>query len=129
MNFYDIVSEYVKYDRMDKKDKDNYELEEIRNKRRYYEKKIKEEVNETSDVEVLKHVLEDFKYILTVEEEFMINNRYFYLVKNDEEMLKSFIDIMYFWGPDYDEKIEAINKLIAEGNLREASDICMNIKY
>lgn len=129
MNFYNIVSEYVKYDRMDKKDKDDHELESIRAKRRYYEKKIKEEVNETSDVKMLKNILEDFKYILTAEEEFMIYNRYFHLVKNDENMLKSFIDIMYFWGPDYDEQIETINKLIDEKNLQEASDICMNIKY
>ena len=129
MNLYDIVSKYVKYDRMAKIDKDNYKLEEIIDKRRYYEKKIKEEVYKTSDVRILKNILKDFKYILPAEEEFMIYNRYFYLVKNDEDILKSFVDIMYFWGPDYDEEIEVINKLIAKKQLREASDMCMCIKY
>ena len=78
---------------------------------------------------ILKNILKDFKYILPAEEEFMIYNRYFYLVKNDEDILKSFVDIMYFWGPDYDEEIEVINKLIAKKQLREASDMCMHIKY
>lgn len=129
MNFYDIVSEYVKYDTMDKKDKDISELEDIRGKRRYYEKRIKDEVNEVLDIKLLKKTLLDFKYILTAEEEFMIYNRYFFLEKNDEEMLVNFIDIMYFWGPDYDDEIERINKLITEKKYKLASDICMNIRY
>ncbi|MDY4077767.1 MAG: hypothetical protein SOY42_03110 [Clostridium sp.] len=81
MNFYDTVSKYVEYDTMNKKDKDTYELEDIRVKRRYYEKKIKDEVNEVLDTKLLKKILLDFKYILTAEEEFMIYNRYFSLEK------------------------------------------------
>lgn len=129
MNFYDIVSKYVEYDTMDKKDKDVYELEEIREKRRCYEKRIKDEVNEVLDIKSLKKILLDFKYILTAEEEFMIYNRYFSLEKNDKDMLRNFIDVMYFWGPDYDDEIERINKLITEKKYQIASDICMNIKY
>lgn len=129
MNLYNVVNEYVKHDRMDKKNKSDYELEEMRNNRRYYEKKIKEEVNETSDIKELKKILEDFKLILTAEEEFMIYNRYFYLVKDDIDILKSFIDVMYFWGPDYDRDIEVINELLDKNNLEKASNICMNIKY
>ena len=129
MNFYDIVSKYVEYDTMDKKDKDVYELEEIREKRRCYEKRIKDEVNEVLDIKSLKKILLDFKYILTAEEEFMIYNRYFSLEKNDKDMLRNFIDVMYFWGPDYDDEIESIDKLITEKKYQIASDICMNIKY
>lgn len=129
MNFYDIVSKYVEYDTMDKNGKNIDELEEIRRKRSYYEKKIKEEVNEVLDVSVLRKILLDFKYILTAEEEFIIYNRFFTLEKNDEDMLCNFIDIMYFWGPDYDNEIERINQLIAEKNFQVASDLCMNIKY
>lgn len=44
-------------------------------------------------------------------------------------MLLNFIDVMYFWGPDYDDEIKKINKLIAEKKYQTASDICMNIKY
>ena len=129
MNFYDTVSKYVEYDTMNKKDKDTYELEDIRVKRRYYEKKIKDEVNEVLDTKLLKKILLDFKYILTAEEEFMIYNWYFSLEKNDKDLLCSFIDVMYFWGPDYDDKIERINKLIIEKKYQIASDICVNIKY
>lgn len=129
MNFYETVSKYVEYDTMNKKDKDTYELEDIRVKRRYYEKKIKDEVNEVLDTKLLKKILLDFKYILTAEEEFMIYNRYFSLERNDKDMLCSFIDVMYFWGPDYDDEIERINKLIIEKKYQIASDICVNIKY
>ena len=129
MNFYETVSKYVEYDTMNKKDKDTYELEDIRVKRRYYEKKIKDEVNEVLDTKLLKKILLDFKYILTAEEEFMIYNRYFSLEKNDKNMLCNFIDVMYFWGPDYDDEIERINKLIIEKKYKIASDICVNIKY
>ena len=129
MNFYETVSKYVEYDTMDKKDKNAHEMEYIREKRRYYEKKIKDEVNEVLDIKLLKKILVDFKYILTAEEEFMIYNRYFFLEKNDKDMLLNFIDVMYFWGPDYDDEIKKINKLIAEKKYQTASDICMNIKY
>ena len=44
MNFYDTVSKYVEYDTMDKKDKNVHEMEYVREKRRYYEKKIKDEM-------------------------------------------------------------------------------------
>lgn len=129
MNFYDTVSKYVEYDTMDKKDKNVHEMEYIREKRRYYEKKIKDEINEVLDIKLLKKILVDFKYILTAKEEFMIYNRYFFLEKNDKDMLLNFIDVMYFWGPDYDDEIKKINKLIAEKKYQTASDICMNIKY
>ena len=129
MNFYDTVSKYVEYDTMEKKDKNVHEMEYIREKRRYYEKKIKDEINEVLDIKLLKKILVDFKYILTAEEEFMIYNRYFFLEKNDKDMLLNFIDVMYFWGPDYDDEIKKINKLIAEKKYQTASDICMNIKY
>lgn len=39
----------------------------------------------------------------------MIYNRFFYLTKKDKEVIESFIDILYFWGPDYDSEIEKIN--------------------
>lgn len=129
MNFYDTVSKYVEYDTMDKKDKNVHEMEYVREKRRYYEKKIKDEINEVLDIKLLKKILVDFKYILTAKEEFMIYNRYFFLEKNDKDMLLNFIDVMYFWGPDYDDEIKKINKLIAEKKYQTASDICMNIKY
>lgn len=129
MNFYDTVSKYVEYDTMDKKDKNVHEMEYIREKRRCYEKKIKDEINEVLDIKFLKKILVDFKYILTAEEEFMIYNRYFFLEKNDKDMLLNFIDVMYFWGPDYDDEIKKINKLIVEKKYQTASDICMNIKY
>lgn len=129
VNFYDTVSKYVEYDTMDKKDKNVHEMEYIREKRRYYEKKIKDEINEVLDIKLLKKILVDFKYILTAKEEFMIYNRYFFLEKNDKDMLLNFIDVMYFWGPDYDDEIKKINKLIAEKKYQTASDICMNIKY
>lgn len=129
VNFYDTVSKYVEYDTMDKKDKNVHEMEYVREKRRYYEKKIKDEINEVLDIKLLKKILVDFKYILTAKEEFMIYNRYFFLEKNDKDMLLNFIDVMYFWGPDYDDEIKKINKLIAEKKYQTASDICMNIKY
>ena len=129
VNFYDTVSKYVEYDTMDKKDKNVHEMEYIREKRRYYEKKIKDEINEVLDIKLLKKILVDFKYILTAKEEFMIYNRYFFLEKNDKDMLLNFIDVMYFWGTDYDDEIKKINKLIAEKKYQTASDICMNIKY
>lgn len=62
VNFYDTVSKYVEYDTMDKKDKNVHEMEYIREKRRYYEKKIKDEINEVLDIKFLKK----YQWILNI---------------------------------------------------------------
>lgn len=59
----------------------------------------------------------------------MIYNRFFYLIKNDKDVIESFIEVLYFWEPDYDDEIEIINKLLEKNEIEKASEVCMRIKY
>ncbi|ENJ9654227.1 hypothetical protein A0J52_01700 [Clostridium sporogenes] len=59
----------------------------------------------------------------------MIYNQYFTIYKSSKDIIEKFIDFLYFWGPDYDDSISKINKLLKENKLKEASDLCVNIKY
>ncbi|WPC42745.1 hypothetical protein [Clostridium sp. JS66] len=129
MKIYDVVEEYIKYERMDINVEIKYSLEEIKNKVNLLRNKIKEEILRTEDTKELKRIINDFKLVLTPAEEFMIYNRFFYLIKNDKDVIESFIEILYFWGPDYDDEIEIINKLLEKNEIEKASEVCMRIKY
>jgi len=129
MTFYEIVKEYVKYNRMDINNQTVFSVEDIKNKIEYFRNKIKEQISNVEDSNELKRIINDFKFILTPKEEFMIYNQLFHLIKGDKAVVESFIDILYFWGPDYDEDIEIIVKLLEKSEIEKASELCMNIKY
>lgn len=129
MKIYNVVEEYIKYERMDINLETKHSLEDIKSKINCFRNKIKEELLNTEDPKELKRIINDFKLVLTPAEEFMIYNRFFYLTKNDKEVIESFIDILYFWGPDYDSEIEMINKLLEKNEIEKASEVCMKIKY
>ncbi|NRT88863.1 hypothetical protein [Clostridium beijerinckii] len=129
MEIYNMIEEYVKYERMDINSQTEYSPEDIKIKIDYLRKKIKEKVLRTMNTKELKSILYDFKLALTPSEEFMIYNRFFHLTKKDKKVIESFIDVLYFWGPDYDNEIEKINKLLEENEIEKASEMCMDIKY
>lgn len=129
MKLYNLLKQYVEFDEETCSFITEKELNDIQRKGEYFENLIYAEINKVEDSKELEFVIDRFRQQCIPSVIFRLYNKFFSLNKYNRRIIEGFLEVLYFWGPDYDEDIEIIKHFLKNNELEKASDICMKLRY